>query len=142
MLGSYGISSKQAYKLSFTLVGKTQTKHLPDKPDSVLCSLFANFFQQKISSIINVLPNINSVRLNPNLTSNLNHWSCFTLPTHDFVLSLMTSLKTNSPLDPIQLNLLRSLSPSFIGLITEIIHRSLISSIVPHSMKYSYIIPI
>ena len=45
MLGSYGISSKQAYKLSFTLVGKTQTKHLPDKPDSVLCSLFANFFQ-------------------------------------------------------------------------------------------------
>ena len=122
MLGSYEISSKQAYKLSFTLVGKTQTKHLPGKPDSVLCSLLANFFQQKISSIINVLPNINSVRLNPNLTSNLNHWSCFTLPTHDFVLSLMTSLKTNSPLDPIPLNLLRSLSPSFIGLITEIIH--------------------
>ena len=142
MLGSYGISSKQAYKLSFTLVGKTQTKHLPDKPDSVLCSLFANFFQQKMSSIINVLPNINSVRLNPNLTSNLNRWSCFTLPTHNFVLSLMTSLKTNSPLDPIPLNLLRSLSPSFIGLITEIIHRSLISSIVLHSMKYSYIIPI
>ena len=142
MLGNYGISSKQAYKLSFTLVGKTQTKHLPDKPDSVLCSLFANFFQQKMSSIINVLPNINSVRLNPNLTSNMNHRSCFTLPTHDFVLSLMTSLKTNSPLDPISLNLLRSLSPYFIGLITEIIHRSLISSIVPHSMKYSYIIPI
>ena len=34
------------------------------------------------------------------------------------------------------------LSPSFIGFITEIIHRSLISSIVPHSMTYSYIIPI
>ena len=142
MLGSYGISSRQAYKLSFTLVGKTQTKHLPDKPDSVLCYLFANFFQQKMSSIINVLPNINSVRLNYNLSSNLNHWSCFTLPTHDFVLSLMTSLKTNFPLDPIPLNLLRSLSPSFTGLITEIIHRSLISSIVPHSMKYLYIISI
>ena len=27
------ISSKQDYKLSFTLVGKIQTKHLPDKPD-------------------------------------------------------------------------------------------------------------
>ena len=142
MFGSYGISSNQAYKLYFTLVGKTQTKHLPVQPYSVLCSLFAKFFQQQISSIINVLPNINSVQLNPNLTSNLNHWSCFTLPSHDFVLYLMTSLKTNSPLDPIPLNLLRSLSPSFIGLITEIIHRSLISSIVPHSMKYSYIIPI
>ena len=91
MLGSYGISSKQAYKLSFTLLGKTQTNYLPDQPDSVLYSLFANFFQQKMSSIINVIPNINSVRLNPNLKSNLNHWLCFTLPKHDFVLSLMTS---------------------------------------------------
>ena len=143
MLGSYGISSKQAYKLSFTFVGKTQTKNLPDQPDSVICSLFANFFLQKMSSfIINVLPNINSIRHNPNLTSNLNHWLCFTLTTHDSVLSLMTYLKMNSPLDPIPLNLLRSLLPYFIGLITEIIHRYLISSIVPHSMKYSYIIPI
>ena len=84
MLGSYGISSKQAYKLSFTLVGKTQPKHLPDKPDTVFCSLFANFLHQQISSIINVLPNINSVRLNRNLTSNLKRWSYFTLPIHDF----------------------------------------------------------
>ena len=37
MLGSYGIYSKQAYKLSFTLVGKTQTNHLPDQPDLVIC---------------------------------------------------------------------------------------------------------
>ena len=142
ILGSYGISSKQAYKISFTLVGKTQTKNIPDQPDSGLCSLFANFFQHNISSIINVLPNINSARLINNLTSKLNDWSCFTLPTYDFVLFLMTSLKTNSPLYPIPFNILRSLSPSFIGLITAIIHRSLISYIVPHSIKYSYIISI
>ena len=61
MFGSYVISSKQAYKLAFILVDKTQTKHLPDKPNSVICSLFANCFQQNISIIINVLPNINSV---------------------------------------------------------------------------------
>ena len=54
MLGSYGISFKQAYKLSFTLVSKTQTKHLPDQPDLVICSLFANFFKQKVSIIINI----------------------------------------------------------------------------------------
>ena len=70
MLYSYRIYSKQAYKLSFTLVSKTQTKHLLEQLDSVLCSLFANFFQQKMSSIINVHPNINSVHLNQNLTSN------------------------------------------------------------------------
>ena len=98
MLGSYGISYKQDYKLSFTLVGKTQTKYLPDKPDLVICSLFANLFQQQISSIINVLPNINSAQLNLNLTSTQNHCSCFSLATYDIVLSLMISLKTNSPL--------------------------------------------
>ena len=40
---SYGISSKQAYKLSSTLVGKNQTNHLPDQPDSVICTLFTNY---------------------------------------------------------------------------------------------------
>ena len=30
MLGRYGISSKQAYKFSFTLVGKTLTNHMID----------------------------------------------------------------------------------------------------------------
>ena len=88
MLGSYGISSKQAYKVSFTLVCNTQTNHLPDQPDSVICSLFANFFQKQMSSIIKVSPNINSVLLNLNLTSTQNHWSCFSLSTHDIVLSL------------------------------------------------------
>ena len=98
LLGSYGISSKQAYTLSFTLVGKTQTKHLPDQPDLVICTLFTNFLQQKVSSIINILPNINSARFNLNLISTHNHYSCVSLPTHDIALSLMTSLKTNSPL--------------------------------------------
>ena len=98
MIGSYAISSKQAYKLSFTFVGKTQTNHLPYQPDLVMCSLFANFFKQKVSSIINVLPNINSAQLNLNLISTHNHCSCVSLPTPDIALSLMTSLKTNSPL--------------------------------------------
>ena len=136
MFSNYGISSKQAYKLSFTLVGKTQTKHLPDQPDLVLFSLFANFFQQQISSIINVdFPKIDLTGLNLNLTSTQNHCSCFSFPTHYIVLSLMTYMKTNSSL--ILFNLLHSLSPYCIGLVAEIIHRSLISSIVPHSMKYS-----
>ena len=30
MLGNYGISSKQAYNLSVTLVGKTQTNNMID----------------------------------------------------------------------------------------------------------------
>ena len=43
---------------------------------------------------------------------------------------------------PIPLTLLRTLSPSLIEPITIIIHASLITSIVPKSMKPSYITPI
>ena len=62
-----------------------------------------------MTSITNILPNITSVILNLNLTSIHNHWSCFSLPTHDNLLSLMIPLKTNSPLDPIPFDILRSL---------------------------------
>ena len=57
-------------------------------------------------------------------------------------LSLMASLKSNSPLDPIPLTLLRTLSPSLIESIILVMHASLITSIVPKFMKYSYITPI
>ena len=65
----------------------------------------------------------------------------FSFPNHDNVLSLMTSLKTNSPVIPlnhITLNLLRSLSPYFIGLIAEIIHRSLISCFTLNEILIDY----
>ena len=54
----------------------------------------------------------------------------------------MSCLKSNSPLDPLPLNLLRILSPYLIDIITGIIRVSLSSSIVPQSMKYVYITPI
>ena len=144
LLCKYGTSSKQAYNLSFTLVGKSKPRHLPDQPDTVLCSSFANVFQNKVSNIIAALPNVNVDRLTLNSYSlaSHNHWSSFTLPTRPYVLSLMASLKSNSPLDPIPLTLLRTLSPLLIEPITMIIHASLITSIVPKSMKHSYITPI
>ena len=54
---------------------------------------------------------------------------------------MMASLKSNCPLDPIPLTLLRALSPSLIEPITMIIHASLITPIVPKFMKHSYITP-
>ena len=44
LLCKYGTSSKQAYNLSFTLVGKSKPRHIPDQPDTVLCSSFPNVF--------------------------------------------------------------------------------------------------
>ena len=54
----------------------------------------------------------------------------------------MSCLKSNSPLDPLPLNLLRILSPYLIDIITGIIRLSLSASIIPQSMKYAYITPI
>ena len=69
----------------------------------------------------------------------ITHWYCFNLLTSSIVLSLISCLKFNSPLDPLPLNLLRILSPYLIDIITGIIRVSLSSSIVPQSMKYAYI---
>ena len=86
--------------------------------------------------------NVDLLTLNSYSLASHNHWSSFTLPTRPYVLSIMVSLKSHSPLDPIPLTLLHTLSPSLIEPITMIIHASLISSIVPKSMKHSYITPI
>ena len=54
----------------------------------------------------------------------------------------MSCLKSNSPLDPIPLNLLCILAPYLIDIITGIIRVSLSSSTVPQLMNYAYITPI
>ena len=49
----------------------------------------------------------------------------------------MSCLKSNSPLDPLPLNVLSILSPYLNYIITGIIRVSLSSFIVPQSMKYA-----
>ena len=105
LLCKYGTSSKQAYNLSFTLVGKSKPSQLPDQPDTVFCSSIANVVKNKVSNIIAALPNVNVnlINLNSSSLASHNHWSCFTLPTRPYVISLMASLKSNYLLDPIPL---------------------------------------
>ena len=141
-LNNFGMSSKQAFQLSFKLIGRDQNRRLPDHSDSYLCTAFSNFFQRKISNVIDSLPRFDVALFDVTFITSSNHWSCFTLPSQAFVLSLVTSLKSHSPLDPVPLVLLRSISPYIIGLITNIINVSLITSTVPQSMKHSYITPL
>ena len=54
----------------------------------------------------------------------------------------MNSLKYHSPLDPVPLCIFHSITTYRIGFITDIINVSLISYVVPQSMKYSYITPL
>ena len=59
------------------------------------------------------------------------------------IIYIMSCLKSNSSLGHLfPLNVLHSVSPNLINIITGIIRVSLASYIVLQSMKYTYIIPI
>ena len=121
-LNNFGMSSKQGFQLSFKLIGRDQNRRLPDHSDSYMCTAFSNFFQRKISNVIDSLPRFDFALFDVTFITSSNHWSCFTLPSQAFVLSLVTSLKSHSPLDPVPLVLIHSISPYIIGLITNIIN--------------------
>ena len=120
-LNKYGTSSKEAFKLAFSLIGKNMNKKLPNISDDNMCSLFADIFQNKVLKIITDLSVVDSIYFEspPNFSDT--HWSYFNLPTSSVVLSLMYCLKSNFPIDPLPLNLFRILSPYIIDIITGII---------------------
>ena len=132
-LNKYGTSSKEA----FSLIGKNRNKKLPYGSDDNLCSLYADFFQNKVLKIIEDLPVVDSIYFESPPSFSDTHLSYFNVPTFSVVLSLMSCLKSNSTLYPIPLNLLRILSPYLIDIIIGIIRVSLSSSIVHQSMKYA-----
>ena len=100
------------------------------------------FFQNKVLKIIEDLPIIDSIYFKSPPSFPDTQWSYFNLPTSSIAFSLVSCLKSNSSLDPLHHNLLRILSHYLIVIITGIIRLSISSSIVPQSMKYSYITPI
>ena len=123
-------------------MGKNRNKKPPDGSDINLYYLYSDFFQNEVLNIIEDLPILDSFYFEiPPIYSIYfidTHWFCFSLLTSSMVLSLMSYLKSISPLDPLPLNLLRILSPYLI----DIIRLSLSSPIVPQSVKYAYITPI
>ena len=73
-LNNLGMSSKQAFNLSFKMIGRDLNKHLPDQPDSFLFTAFSSFFQRKISLIIDSLPIIDPALFAVTHISSTNHW--------------------------------------------------------------------
>ena len=144
-LNNFGMSSKQEFKLSFKLIDRDLNRNLPDQPDSFICTAFSSFFQRKISLIIDSLPRFDPALFDVTQITSTNHWSCFTLPDssrHNHLFSLLNSLKSHSPLDPVPLCLFHSITPYLIGFITDKINVSIITAAVPQTMKYSYITPL
>ena len=79
------MSSKQACTLSFKLIGRDLNRHLPDQPDSFLCTAFSSFFQRKISLIIDSLPRFDPALFDVTHISSTDHWSCFKLTSQTVV---------------------------------------------------------
>ena len=48
-------NSKQLYRLSFTLLGKSSVHILPSINDDILCKTFLTFFTTKIINIIDII---------------------------------------------------------------------------------------
>ena len=102
-----------------------------------LYSLFAEFFQNKVMKIIEYLNVLDSIYFEIPPIFFDTHWSYFNLPTSYMEFSFISCLKSNSPLDP--LNLLLSLSSYLMYVITVIIRLSVSSLIVSQLNNYAYI---
>ena len=114
-LNNFGMSSKQAFKLSFKLISRDHNRRLPDQPDSFLCTDFLSFFERNISLVIDSLSGFYPTLFDVTHITSTNHWSFFTLPSQTVVLSLLNSIKSHSPLDPAPLYPFHSSSPYLIG---------------------------
>ena len=54
-ISMYHGNSKQLYRLSFTLLGKSYEHILPSIDDDILCKTFITFFITKIINIIDII---------------------------------------------------------------------------------------
>ena len=141
LLSDLNPNSKKAFDLSFSIIGKHKKKSLPERDDMTLCADFAQFFQDKVKKIIDHLPNCLPISYDQ-ILAYPHHWSCFESPSPSFILHLIQRSKSNSPIDPIPLLLLKNIAPTLILHFCDIIRTSLFTSVVPDSMKLAYITPI
>ena len=116
------MSSKQAFKLSFKLIGRDLNIHLPDQPDYFMCTAFYSLFQRNISFEIYFLPGFDITLYNVTHITYTNHWSCLHFHLRQYLLSLLNSVKSHFQLYPVPLCLFHSISPYLIGFITYIIN--------------------
>ena len=85
------------------LLGKTKNRILPNLPESILTTNFANHFTDKIDNIHNKLTKLINLPICAITTQSplLPHitLSSFTLPTNDELLNLILTAKCSSPND-------------------------------------------
>ena len=133
-----GNDTKKLFQISNSLLGRITPRILPEGTLSSLPALFDIYFKNKVQIIINSLPPLTL----PPLKTSIYKLDSFTIPTATIIDKLLQAVKSSCKLDPIPTTLLHKLSTHLTPYYKNIIDRSLISGIVPSSMKHAHVTPI
>ena len=134
-------NTKQLFSVVHLLLGKS--KPLPsNKSASELCSLFADFFVEKISKIRNSIP-AESNSDNPEVPESSSTMAFFKSVTVVEVTKLVTSMTNKScELDPMPTSFLKVAVGALAPIITRIVNGSLMSGVFPSCYKEALVTPL
>ena len=125
------------------LLGKSKIKPLPsNKSPSELCSLFGDFFVEKISKIRNSIP-AESNTDNPEVPESSSTMAFFKSVTVVEVTKLVTSMTNKScELDPMPTSFVKVAVGALAPIITRIVNGSLMSGVFPSCYKEALVTPL
>ena len=136
-------NTKQLFSVVHLLLGKSKTKPLPsDKSASELCSLFGDFFVEKISQIRNPIPT-ESNDDNPEVLECSSTMTFFETVTVEEITKLVTSMTIKScELDPMPTSFVKEAIGALAPKITYIVNGSLTSGVFPSCYKEALVTPL
>ena len=133
-------NTKQLFSVVHLLLGKSKTTPLPsDKSASELCSLFGDFFVEKISKIRNSIPT-ESNDDNPEVPECSSTMAFFETVTVEEITKLVTSMTNKScELDPMPTSFVKESIGTLAPIITYIVNGSLTSGVFPSCYKKGWL---
>ena len=136
-------NTKQLFSVVHLLLGKSKTTPLPsNKSASELCSLFGDFFVEKISKIRNSIP-AESNSDNPEVPESSSTMAFFKSVTVVEVTKLVTSMTNKScELDPMPTSFVKVAVGALAPIITRIVNGSLMSGVFPSCYKEALVTPL
>ena len=129
-------NTKQLFSVVHLLLGKSKATPLPsDKSASELCSLFGDFFDEKISKIRNSIPTESSDD-NPDVPECSSTMAFFETVTVEEITKLVTSMTNKScELYPMPTSFVKEAIGTLAPIITDIVNGSLTSGVFPSCYK-------
>ena len=136
-------NTKQLFSVVHLLLGKSKTTPLlSDKSASELCSLFGDFFVEKISKIRNSIPT-ESNDDNPEVPACSSTMAFFETVAVEEITKLVTSMTNKScELDPMPTSFVKEAIGTLAPIITDIVNGSLTSGVFPSCYNEALVTPL